>query len=172
MTLADLRPDLVRWLVLLDPPLDPDLPNPEVASVYRLRHAPPGELEAYLLNRNPGGGQLLAQSLARLFRQASDAAFEALLSRDTTSGGMTPTVAAEALERASRVQPPCLVVQGDPAHGGLLGDAAARAFVQRLPNGHLKKIDGATHALHASHPADVAQAILDFYSSEPGSGSR
>ena len=103
-----------------------------------------------------------------MFRQASDAAFEALLGRDETSGG----IAAEALAQAPRIQQPCLVVQADPAHGGLLGDAAARAFVQRLPNGQLKKISGATHALHASHPAEVARAILEFYSSEPGSGSR
>ena len=79
LELADLRPDLVTWLVLLDPPLDRELRNPEIESVSRLRHAPPGELEAYLLERNPGGGKLLAESLARLFRQASDAAFSSEL---------------------------------------------------------------------------------------------
>src|SRR5216684_3107731 len=79
MAMAELRPDLVSWLVLLDPPPDPNLPNSEVPSVYRLRHAPAGELEAYLLSRNSGGGPLLAQNLAKLFRQASDAAFEAML---------------------------------------------------------------------------------------------
>ena len=172
LALADLRPDLVRWLVLLDPPLDPDLRNPEIESVYRLRHAAPGELEAYLLSRNPGGGQLLAESLARLFREASDAAFEALLNRDGASGGKAPAVAAEALQQAPRILQPCLVLQADPAHGGILGDAAARSFVDRLPHGQLKKISGATHALHASHPAEVAGAILDFYSSVDGSGSR
>jgi pimeloyl-ACP methyl ester carboxylesterase len=123
--------------------------------VYRFRHAPPGELEAYLLERNPGGGKLLAESLARLFRQASDAAFEAML--DTTRAD--PPV----------VSQPTLVLQADPQRGGVLGDAAARAFVDRLPRGKLLKIDGATHSLHASHPAEVARAILDFagYSSEP-----
>src|SRR5579859_7153698 len=160
LALADLRPDLVRGLVLLDPPLDPDLRNPEVASVSRLRHAAPGELEAYLLDRNAGGGALLAQSLATLFRSASDAAFEALPG------------AGEALQRAPRVVQPCLIVQADPGHGGLLGDAAARSFVQLLPHGQLKKIAGATHALHASHPAEVARAVLEFYSSVPSSGSR
>ena len=155
LELADLRPDLVTWLVLLDPPLDPELRNPEIASVSRLRHAPPGELEAYLLERNPGGGKLLAESLARLFRQASDAAFEAML--DTTRP--QPAV----------VSRPTLVVQADPERGGVLGDAAARAFVERLPQGKLVKLRGATHSLHASHPAEVARAILDFagYSSEP-----
>ena len=155
LELGALRPDLVAWLVLLDPPLDRELRNPEIDSVYRLRHAAPGELEAYLLERNPGGGKLLAESLARLFRQASDAAFEAML------GAARPEPPA--------VARPALVIQADPQRGGVLGDRAARAFVDRLPQGKLVKVAGATHSLHASHPAEVARAILEFagYSSEP-----
>jgi pimeloyl-ACP methyl ester carboxylesterase len=180
LELAALRPDLVKWLVLLDPPLDPSLRNPEVAAVSRLRHAPAGELEAYLLGRNPGGGQILAQSLANLFRQASDAAFEAFLPRQDQASpedrsGTPPRVfATEAFEQASAIKLPCLVLQADPNRGGILGDAAARAFVDRLPNGRLEKIAGATHALHASHPAETARAILAFggYSSGVDSDSR
>jgi len=164
MRTAELRPDLMSWLVLLDPPLDPDLPNSEVPSVYRLRHAPAGELEDYLLGRNPGGGPLLAQSLAKLFRQASDAAFEAMLHPDDRAAQAT---------QSGNIQNTVLVIQADPAHGGILGDAAARQFVNSLPNGKLLKIKGATHALHASHPAEVARAILDFagYSSDGPSPS-
>jgi pimeloyl-ACP methyl ester carboxylesterase len=148
LRMAELEPTFVPWIVLLDPPLDRDLRNPEVESVYRLRHARAGELEKYLLGRNPGGGALLADSLAKLFRQASDGAFEAML-------------AAWPFEAPS-VELPVLVLQADPTHGGILGDAAAQAFVKRLPHGRLQKIPGATHALHASHPAEVAQAILKF----------
>jgi len=168
MAMAELRPDLICWLVLLDPPLDPDLPNSEVPNVYRLRHAPVGELEAYLLGRNPGGGPLVAQSLAKLFRQASDAAFEAMLD-PAGQTGRAPTLRTQAQQITSRV----LVIQADPAHGGVLGDAAARRFVDGLPNGKLLKINQATHALHASHPAEVARAILDFggYSSDSSSPS-
>ncbi|MDQ6673876.1 MAG: alpha/beta hydrolase [Chloroflexota bacterium] len=176
LALADLRPDLVRWLVLLDPPIDPELRNPEIPSVYRLRHAGPGELEAYLLSRNPGGGQVLADSLARLFRQASDAAFEALFNPADPAGGHAPSLLfsgrAGAFDRAPRILQPCLVLQADPGCGGVLGDAAARSFVASLPRGQLHKIGGAAHALHASHPAEVARAILEFYSSEGVSGSR
>jgi lipase len=158
LKLAELRPDLVRWLVLLDPPLDAQLRNPEAESVYRLRHAPLGELEAYLLERNPGGGQLLADQLAQLFRQAADAPFEAMLG--------VPTY------QVSRIATPTLVIQADPSRGGLLGDGAAQAAVETLGNAQLVKLPGATHAVHASRPAEVAEAILRFggYSvSEPSS---
>jgi pimeloyl-ACP methyl ester carboxylesterase len=164
LQLAEGDPKRVPWIVLLDPPLDPGIRNTEVGSVSELRHAPPGELEAYLLDRNPGGGQLLAQSLAQLFRQASDEAFSTL--RDPAS---------RTFEHPERISQPVLLLQADPAHGGVLGDAAAQAFVGRVPHGRLLKIDGAPHALHASHPAEVANAILDFagYGGEPGSsGSR
>lgn len=153
LALADLRPDLVSWIALLDPPLDPSLTNPEVARVYELRHAAAGELEAYLLERNPRGGQLLAEQLARLFRQAADGAFEALL-----GAGPAPW----SVESVPCVRQPVLVLQADPAHGGVLGDAAARTLVARLPHAELVSIPGATHSLHASHPAEVAAALVAF----------
>lgn len=158
---AALAPKRVPWLVLLDPPMDSANRNPEIPDVFRLRHAAPGELEAYLLERSPGGGVLLAQSLARLFRQASDAAFEAMLGR-------------EAFEVPGQVVQPTLILQADPRSGGVLGDAAAARLVSSLPHATLRKIAGAPHALHASHPAEVAAAILEFggYASLASSASR
>jgi pimeloyl-ACP methyl ester carboxylesterase len=157
LELARVRPDLVRWLVLLDPPLDPALRNPEVDSVYRLRRAPAGELEKYLLERNPGGGEFLAQTLAREFRQAADSPFEVMLH----SPKYTP----------QPVQVPTLLIQADPERGGVLGDDAAAKAVDTLGKARLQKIAGASHAVHATHAADVAEAIRRFYSSG-GASSR
>jgi pimeloyl-ACP methyl ester carboxylesterase len=148
LKLAELRPDLVSWLVALDPPLDPENHNSEIPTVFELRHAAPGALEAYLLERNPGGGKLLADLLARLFRQASDGPFEEMLN--------APTFAVK------RLNTPVLLVQADTARGGVLGDAAARSAVAALGNAQLVKIPGATHAVHASHAREVADAILRF----------
>jgi pimeloyl-ACP methyl ester carboxylesterase len=147
--------------------------KPRGAQVYRLRHAPPGELERYLLERNPGGGQVLAQILANLFRQASDAAFEALLD-PAARLERAPQAAEAAHEQARQVRCRTLVVQADPHQGGVLGDAAAEAFVKQLPHGQLEKIEGATHALHASHPRVVADAIRTFggYARSVDPGSR
>jgi pimeloyl-ACP methyl ester carboxylesterase len=153
VALAEGWPERVAWLVLLDPPLDAERRNPDIARVYELRHAGSGELEAYLEQVNPGGGRLLAETLARLFRQASDAAYEAML--------RAPRGSPETWQRAARLEQACLVIQAEPERGGVLGDAAAQAFVAQLRAGRLHKIDG-PHALHASHPAEVARAILDF----------
>ncbi len=154
LALASLRPDLAFALVLVDPPLDAATPSRDAAEVFRLRHAPTGELEGYLLAQNPRGGRLLAETLARLFRRSADGAFEALLAE--------PPGHPRAWEWARRVQVPTLVVQADPAAGGVLGDAAAETLTRALPRGRLTKLPGASHAVHASHPAELAKAILDF----------
>src|SRR6185312_10842147 len=117
--------------------------------------------------------QVLAQILANLFRQASDAAFEALLD-PVDRVGRAPRAADAALDQAADIRCRTLLLQADPRHGGVLGDAAAAAFVNRLPHGELVRIEGATHALHASHPREVADAIRTFggYGSSVASGSR
>jgi pimeloyl-ACP methyl ester carboxylesterase len=150
LALAEGYPELLRWLALLDPPLDPAARNSEVPEVYRLRSAAPGELEAYLLERNPGGGRLLAEMLAREFRLASDVAFEAMLDAPSYPPKPIPT--------------PTLILQADPERGGVLGDAAAQSAARTLGNATLEKIAGATHAMHASHPAEVAAVIREFAS--------
>ena len=154
VALAERRPDRVATLVLVDPPVDATIPYADVQAVYRLRHEPAGALEAYLLAADLGGNAALAAALARLFRQAADAAFEAVLATRPDQW--------DAWDHAHQVAQPTLVVQADPAHGGVLGAAAARAFVDRLPHGRLVTIPGAAHAIHASHPAALATTVLDF----------
>lgn len=160
LALAEARPERVSALVLVDPPVDAALRNPDVPEVYRRRHERPGALEEYLLEANPRGGALLARTLAGLFRQAADGAFEAM--------PRTPAGHPEAWERAERVAAPCLVVRGDPAAGGLLGDEAGRGFVARLPRGRLVAIPGASHSVHATHPAELAAAVLTFLGASTG----
>lgn len=164
VALADQQPERVAWLVLIDPPLDAQRRNPDVPRVAELRRGPSGALEDYLLANDSRSGRLLAESLARMFRQASDHAFQAQLS--------APAGSPETWERAARLRQPCLVIQAEPERGGVLGDAASQEFVARLRAGRRVKIVG-SHALHASAPGEVARAILDFggYSSEVSSTS-
>jgi pimeloyl-ACP methyl ester carboxylesterase len=144
VALAANHPDLVRAAVLLDPPLDPDLENPDVAEVYRLRHAPSGELERYLS----------APILAAVFRQAADAAFEAIMH--------APRGARWAWDLAPSIRCPVLLVHADPARGGVLGPAASRDYNARLQRGEMYAIPGASHTVHVSHAAETAEAVLAF----------
>jgi pimeloyl-ACP methyl ester carboxylesterase len=154
LALADQRRDLVTALALVDPPLDPAIPYEDVQQVYRLRHEPVGALEAYLLAADPGGNVPLAEALARMFRQAADAAFEAVLATRPDEW--------DAWEQASHLAQPTLVVRADPAHGGILGATAAQALVARLRHGRLLFVPHAAHAVHATHPAELASAVLAF----------
>ncbi|HEX2032635.1 MAG TPA: alpha/beta fold hydrolase [Chloroflexota bacterium] len=154
LALAGAAPSRVAALVLLDPPLDEARPNPDVETVYRLRHGPPGALEEYLAADD--GAPAVARALATLFRKAADGVFEAHL--------RAPGGAPWAWELAPRLSMPVLVVQADPTLGGLLGDAAAEAFVERLPAGQRLRLPGARHAIHASQPGPLAEAVLRFLS--------
>ena len=161
LALAGATPQRVAALVLLDPPLDPARPNPDVERVYHLRRAPPGELEAYLAGRSDEV-PALPRALARLYRHAADGPFEAHLAAEPGAPwawALAPSIAA-----------PTLLVQADPAHGGALGHEAAGAFVARLPQGTLLHLAGAAHAVHASHGPQLAAAVLEFlrpYESPP-----
>jgi pimeloyl-ACP methyl ester carboxylesterase len=152
LALAVYHPQRVTGVVLLDPPLDPQRRNPDVTEVYRLRNGPPGALEDYLARTS--GSPLAARALSPIYRAAQDAAFETHLQAQPGA----PWAWAE----APHVAAPVLLVQADPTLDGVLGDEAAEGFVARLPRGSLVKIDGARHAVHASHAADVACATLDF----------
>lgn len=154
IALASRNPDRVHAAVLLDPPLDPALENPDVAEVYRLRHAPHGELERFLS----------APALAPMFRQAADAAFEAILH--------APRGAHRMWELATSLACPVLLVQADPERGGVLGPAAAQQFISLVPRGELLAVAGASHTVHVSHAALVADAVSRFLGNVARTGPR
>ncbi|MDQ3702944.1 MAG: alpha/beta hydrolase [Chloroflexota bacterium] len=152
LALAINNPGRVSALVLLDPPLDPQRRNADVADVYRLRHTAPGELEAYLAQGS--SSPLAARALAPVFRRADDAAFQAHLDE--------PPGVPWAWASAPQITVPVLLVQADPTEDGVLGDAAAEQFLALMPDARRLHIPGARHAIHASHPAEVAGAVLEF----------
>jgi pimeloyl-ACP methyl ester carboxylesterase len=151
IALAVSDPEKVKTLVLLDPPLDSERDNPEIAEVYRLRHAPPGELERFLS----------APILAPVFRQAADAAFEAILH--------APRGAQWAWDVAAQIRCPVLLVAADPAEGGVLRPETARTFAALLSRAEVLSIPGAAHTVHVSHAEQVATAVAAFLKRAEGS---
>jgi pimeloyl-ACP methyl ester carboxylesterase len=152
--LAAERPELVSKLILLDPPFDPERPRTPVEQVERLRHEPPGALERELMRREPGMGDLYARALATLYRTAADGAFQALLRSEP---GFPSIVALLGNIRAET-----LLVAADPTLDGALGEEVAERIAASLPHGQLLRIPGARHAIHASKPRELADAVLTF----------
>ena len=141
--------------MLLDPPLDPELPNPEVASVYRLRHAPSGRARGVPARAQPGRraaprpepGQPVPPGQRRRLRGP------ARPDRPPRSRARRGRGRA----RASASQLPHAGLQADPRQGGVLGDAAADG-VRRQPAERAAE-DRRRHPRPArfSHPAEVAE---------------
>jgi len=152
--LAAERPELMSKLILIDPPFDATRSREHISVVESLRHAGPGVLEAELLRREPGMGDLYAKALASLYRAASDGAFKAVLRSEP---GFPAAVAVLGTIKAET-----LIVAADPDLDAALGAEAGERAVAALQHGRLVTILGARHAVHASKPREFAQAVHDF----------
>lgn len=151
---ASERPELLGKLILVDPPFDPDRSRDQIETVERLRHEPPGELEAELQRRQPGISDLYARAIADIFRKAADGPFRAVLRSEAGFPAVAATLPA--------VRVPTLVIAADPTRDAALGAEAAQTVAAALPHGQLLAIPGARHAVHASHPRELAEAVLAF----------
>jgi pimeloyl-ACP methyl ester carboxylesterase len=153
--LAADRPELMSKLILVDPPFDPTHSREHIETVEKLRHETPGVLEAELMRREPGMGELYAKALASLYRTAADGTFLAVLRSEVGFPA--------ALTALGNVTIPTLVIAADPAapDASLSPEAAERVAAQ-IQNGRLLTIPGARHAVHASKPREFAQAIREF----------
>ena len=152
--LAAERPELVPKLILLDPPFDPDRRGDLIETVDRLRREPAGVLEYELQRREPRMSDTYARAMATLFRTAADGAFAAVLRAEAGYPGV--------VAQLPNVQAPTLVVAADPALDAAIGPEVAERVTASLPNGRLLTIPGAAHAIHASKPRELAQAIARF----------
>lgn len=152
--LAAERPELVPKLILVDPPFDPERRGDLIETVDRLRHEPAGALERELQRREPRMSDTYARAMANLFRTAADGAFSAVIRSEAGFPG--------AVAQLPNVQAPTLVVAADPALDASLGPEAAERVTASLPNGRLLTIPGAAHAIHASKPRELAQAVVRF----------
>ena len=152
--LAAERPELVPKLILVDPPFDPERRGDLIATVDRMRREPVGVLEQELRRREPRMSETYARAMANLFRTAADGAFSAVLRSEAGFPGVAAML--------PNVQAPTLVVAADPTLDASLGPEVAERVTASLPNGRLLTIPGAAHAIHASKPRELAQAVARF----------
>ena len=152
--LAAERPELMSKVILIDPPFDATRPRDHISTVERLRHAEPGALEAELMRREPGLGELYAKAISGLYRTAADGAFAAVM---RSEAGFPAAVAALA-----NISIETLVVAADPRLDSALGAEAAEHVASLLPQGRLVTIPGARHAVHASKPRELNRVVREF----------
>jgi pimeloyl-ACP methyl ester carboxylesterase len=57
---------------------------------------------------------------------------------------------------------PTLLLQANPALGGLLDDELANHVMARLPHGRLVSIPDARHGIYRSQPSAARQAVAQF----------
>jgi hypothetical protein len=60
---------------------------------------------------------------------------------------------------------PVLLLQADPAAGGMLTDAEVAEALALLPHGHHRRLTGIGHPLHSTHPDDIRDEIEAFLTS-------
>ncbi|MGE3267334.1 MAG: alpha/beta fold hydrolase [Chloroflexota bacterium] len=152
--LAAERPELMTRLILVDPPFDATRSREHIRNVEQLRHKGPGPLEAELLRREPGMGDLYAKALANLYRAAADGAFQAVLRAEPGFPAVQSVLGS--------IKAETLIVAADPAQDAALGAEAAEQVVAALAHGTLVTIPGSRHAVHASRPREFAHEVLAF----------
>ena len=152
--LAAERPELMTKVILVDPPFDASRPREHIATVEKLRHAGPGALEAELMRREPGMGDLYAKALASLYRTAADGAFQAVLRSEPGFPMVVSTL--------GNIKAETLIVAADPRLDAALGADAAEHVTSLLQNGRLVTIPGARHAVHASKPREFVRAVREL----------
>jgi len=172
-------PDLVRGIVLEDPPFH-TMGNRIAGSAWQAQFI--GMKEAA---RRGGSIEQITDALADIRIPASGGGFKRLGDlRDRASLAwsarclsqldpevLTPVIEGRWLDGydfpalLSRIRCPVLLLQADQAAGGALTDADAAAAVTALPSCEHIRFPGIGHQLHRDRPLAVLQAVQDFAAS-------
>ncbi|MDW8059143.1 MAG: alpha/beta fold hydrolase [Thermomicrobium sp.] len=155
LVLAAEHPHAVCALVLEDPPLAPPNEATRLWLEALLAAKRAGIEAAYELARelDPDGSPEEWQRSALWLCSTADGPILALLDE-----GRQP----EPLDLLPRVTQPVLLLQADPAYGGVLDDETAERALALLPQGVRKSFPGCGHALHRECTEAFVAAVLDF----------
>jgi pimeloyl-ACP methyl ester carboxylesterase len=152
---AVLRPDLVKKLILEEPPFDgPVSIGPYLAGILTAKRAHDEDLLPVVRTYAPELGLALARIQAGMWERVAPGAIAAVLDQPEQVFGVTSWLAETTM--------PALILQADPAFGAHLTNEAATQAVQQLPQGHWRQVLGAGHIIHATHPAAFCQEVKDF----------
>jgi pimeloyl-ACP methyl ester carboxylesterase len=153
--------ELVSHRVLVDPPLTfgPIRDEAMFRDILTLKHEPVEVLAHYLSVLNPGAGQHAMRMMSEMWHRASDAVINELLSN--------PNAYYEMERELRNIESPTLLMQADPARGGILRDVDIRRSLDLLPHGATITVSGAGHAIHAFKPDEFATMVERFSDGKP-----
>lgn len=154
--------DVVSHRVLVDPPLTggPVRDQAMFRDILKLKHQDVPLLADYLAASNPGSGRHYLRVMSEMWHEAADGVIEEMLA--------CPNDYFNVDHALGLIDCPTLIVQADPARGGVLSDAQARRSLHLLPHGTLRFFAGAGHAVHAHAPREFTRLVVQF--AGPGNG--
>lgn len=155
-TAVEAPSDTVARRVLIDPPLTGGLVR-DVAmfrEILRLKSSPPSKLAQYLAQSYPETGHFMLMAMARMWQLASDSVIQEMLEQPETFFAVDACLVA--------IDTPVLIMQADPACGGVLSDQQAKHALKLLRNGTLVRFEGVGHAIHGRQPARFVAELLTF----------
>jgi lipase len=170
LAMAEMRPNLVRSLVMIEPVLfaAAKVQNPDALEQMRTDHmavrspyaAGDVEYATRLFNRAWGTGHPKWPDLPEHARAAMVRSFPAVMDCDSQvyddAAGLLAPGALEALEM------PMLVMQGGATQP--IMTAVTDALSARMPEAQISVIKGAGHMVPVTHPEAVAEVIETFWS--------
>jgi 2-(acetamidomethylene)succinate hydrolase len=153
---TELPLDMVSHKVLVDAPLTggPVRDAEGFRTILRLKGEETAKLGAYLQRTNPGVGSFLARKMSEMWHEASNGVIEDMLAHASDYFDIAPALRA--------TEQPTLLLQADAARGGVLRDEDIEQTLNLLPRGSVREIQGAGHAIHATHPAEFVAALDSF----------
>ena len=160
------RPDLVRALVLEDPPMHPIAPGALRGVGTRFTE------EAELVRGEPALDRMIA-GMKRIYPESDDAEIRdrarkrSLLDPavyDRVVGGGHSDVP-DTESALKRIQAPTLLVHGDPELGGIVTEDEAAWAVGLVPGLTAVRIEGVGHGIHRGRPVEFKRVITDFLES-------
>lgn len=167
-------PDLVRGIVLEDPPAAKfltDIAGTGYAVTWKTMKRVAGWKDIPAATRELADIVLPNGKRLGDLRAASSLRFLAMCLADLDPDTLTAPLAGkwlagfDPLTVAARVKCPTLLLAADPAAGGMMPAADSADLMRALPDGLRVDFPGCGHLLHGEHPAAVATAVLPFMES-------
>ncbi len=151
------HPDRAAGLIVVDSPLRI---GKEFLSAFKgwmmLNALPTPALTAWYRAGNRHWNVRQAHRRARTMRKTARNVFVELRHDTLANDGI------DRLAEFQRIASPVLLVRGDPASGSLVRPADVEAFGQRVANGRVVQIPGASHSLHRDRAAEFAAMAVPF----------